>query len=165
MRASRRQGLCPCLPAVLLAALLIVGPASAAGTTPTRPAAPGCSVSVQDALFGVYDPSGPLPSNTIAQISVFCSGPTTLTILTGPSRTSGSSTDRRLRHRFRSDTLAYNLFQDAAYTRVWGDGAVGSPVSVNVTGRYTGQIFGQIYPGQDAWVGDYEDVVTITVLP
>ena len=127
-------------------------------------AAVGCSISVQDVLFGSYDASGPAPANTIAQYTIMCNGSAQLTVSIGPSRNGGGG-QRRMRHAFRSDTLGYNLFQDASYTRVWGDGAIGSPLSLGVTGRHTGHIFGQIFPGQDAWVGAYEDTVTITVLP
>ena len=146
-------------------ALLLPVTVLAADVAPTRGTSIGCSISVQDVLFGSYDPSSPAATNTIAQFLIVCTAPTLLTISIGSSRTSGSSSARRMRHGFRSETLAYNLFQDAAYTRVWGDGAVGTPLSASVSGRYAGQIFAQIFPGQDAWVGAYEDSVTITVLP
>jgi len=148
-----------------LSALLLSAVVGAADGTQLRGGAPGCSISVQDVLFGSYDPSSLLPSNTIAQFSVMCTGAATLTIAIGPSRTSGNSGGRRMRHGFRSETLAYNLYQDSALTRIWGDGAVGTPLTVNVAGRHAGRIFGQIFPGQDAWVGAYEDSVTVTVLP
>ena len=163
LRAAAPPALIPALLLTLLLAALPVRPAYAAGSAPS-PAA-RCSVSVQDVLFGTYDPSSAGPANTIGQFSVMCTGSAALTISIGPSRTSGSGADRRMRHRSRSDTLAYNLFMDSSFTRVWGDGAVGSPLAANVTGRYVGQIFGQIFARQDAWVGDYEDTVTITVLP
>lgn len=147
----------------MLALISLAGPYRAMAATPVLTAS--CSFSVQNILFGAYDPSAPVPLNTIAQFSVNCNGPSSLTLSIGASHTGGSGASRQMRHLLRSETLAYNLFQDSSYTRAWGDGAIGSALVVSVAGRYTGQIFGQIFAGQDSWVGDYEDTVTITVLP
>ena len=116
-------------------------------------------------LFGSYDPSSAVATNSIGQFSVNCTGTAILSISLGPSRTTGNIADRRMRHRSRGDTLVYNLYLDAARTRLWGGSAVGNSLDITVTGHYFGQIFGQIMAGQDAWVGEYDDTVTITVLP
>lgn len=145
--------------------LLFLGQGTAMSAGPLSASPSRCSISVQDLLFGSYDPSSTISSNTVGQFSVNCTGTARLSISVGPSRTTGSISDRRMRHRSRTDTIAYNLFLDPAHNRLWGDSAVGSPLNITVTGRYSGQIFGQMLAGQDAWVGDYDDTVTITVLP
>jgi spore coat protein U-like protein len=62
--------------------------------------------------------------------------------------------------------LQYNLYQDAALTKVFGDGT-------GATFHHGPQIlpifptkvsfYGFIPPSQNAWVGDYTDDVTITM--
>lgn len=85
-----------------------------------------------------------------------------ITLSTGSS---GTFTPRALANG--SDQLAYNLYEDAALTSIWGDGTGGSnfyfiknphpqkPVSLT--------IYGRIPPLQDVAVGTYSDTVIVTV--
>jgi spore coat protein U-like protein len=62
--------------------------------------------------------------------------------------------------------LAYKIFEDAARTRVWGDGTVGTVVST-LTGTGAPQTltaFGVISEGQAPAVGFYTDTVTVAVV-
>lgn len=128
-------------------------------------AAAQCSISVQSILFGDFDPSSAAPTRTIAQFTLFCIQPTSVTISLGASQVTGKVGDRQMRHDFRDATLAYNLYQDPSATIVWGDGAGAPPLQAHVEATYVGRIYGEIYPQPDAWVGDYSDTILLTVLP
>lgn len=124
-----------------------------------------CSLSAQDIVFGGYDASSPNAGSLISELTLNCATPANISIQIGPSRTSGSTGDRRMRHRTRADTLGYNLFLDASRTRLWGDGARGAPLDMRVERQATVRLYGEIPAGQQVWVGEYEDTVTVTVLP
>ena len=73
-------------------------------------------------------------------------------------------------------TLNYNLYLDAAYTEVWGDGTGGSVVDTvtltrngngngngNKQANATATIYGSVAALQDATPGTYTDTITVTV--
>jgi spore coat protein U-like protein len=66
-----------------------------------------------------------------------------------------------------SDFLDYNLFRDNGRTSIWGDGTGGSSsqfilfLIANTPRILT--VYGRIPPGQDVSVGQYSDVLTVTV--
>lgn len=128
-----------------------------------------CAITVQSIVFGNVDPSLTVPARTISEYTITCAEPATLTIALGPSLVTGRVTDRRLRHAYRQATLSYNLYQDASATQVWGDGAGAAPapmqVQVAAKTTFSGRIFAEIFPQPDAWIGDYNDSVVMTVLP
>jgi spore coat protein U-like protein len=129
-------------------------------------AANACSISVQDMVFDAYDPSSKLPLDSVAEVAIDCTRPVPVTLQLGPSRVTGSVADRRMRHLSRSaEALGYNLFSDPSRTRVWGDGARGSASALHIERRGVVRIYGRIFPGQEPWVGTYEDAVSITILP
>jgi len=61
--------------------------------------------------------------------------------------------------------LAYNLFLDATRLTIWGDGSAGTGT---VSGVGTGAnintpVYGRIAARQNAFVGTYSDVITVTI--
>jgi spore coat protein U-like protein len=66
-----------------------------------------------------------------------------------------------------SNYLQYNLYKDAAYAQVWGDGTGGTVTLANTnSGSGTGPthtIYGRIPAGQDLPVGTYTDSIVITI--
>lgn len=124
-----------------------------------------CTVSVQDMLFGNYDPSSPVAVTSTAEYTVDCRSPVMLSIEIGSGNSSGSVMDRRMQHEQKKDVLSYNLYTDSSMTMVWGEGA-GSKSVVRQADRHTsGVIYGRIRPGQDVYTGNYSDSVRLTVLP
>lgn len=136
-----------------------------------------CAVSATGAAFGTYDPLSAAPSVTTATVTMSC------TLLSPPAAfipysiglstgSSGSYAARQLvNSSVPAERIAYNLYRNAAYTQVWGDGSGGT---VTVTGllrvrpaRPTDSnmhtVYGRAAGGQDVRVGNYADVITVTV--
>ncbi len=75
---------------------------------------------------------------------------------------------RRMRNAA-GNTIAYDLYQDAAYTRLWGDANYGNTLpagsALNATGTGQNQVFtvyGQLQ-NPPTQVGSFTDTVTVTV--
>ena len=62
-----------------------------------------------------------------------------------------------------TDFLSYNLFKNATYSSIWGDGADGNlPASgTGVKGSTNFNVYGNIPGGQNIQVGSYTDSVTV----
>lgn len=123
--------------------------------------------SVRPMYFGVYDPQSASPVVSSTVIRLDCKGVNVVSVLSaGPSATSGSITDRRMRDSGSGDQLAYNLFHDARGSVLFGDGTGGGSSIVSIiSGVAEVEVFGIIPAEQDVQVGEYSDSVTITVLP
>jgi spore coat protein U-like protein len=127
-----------------------------------------CTVSTNPINFGTYDVFQPLPADSNGTISVIC---TTVTLIArvdiGPSPNSGGFNPRRMKLLTGPDFLDYNLFRDNGRTSIWGDGTGGSSsqfilfLIANTPRILT--VYGRIPPGQDVSVGQYSDVLTVTV--
>ncbi len=110
--------------------------------------------------FGTYDTLSPAPLDGVGTISYRCTPPRpTVQISTGSS---GSYSARTMRSG--AATLRYNLYVDAARSRVWGDGSAGtftdSPNPGNVTRSIP--VYGRIPPNQDAASGSYSDTILVS---
>jgi spore coat protein U-like protein len=66
-----------------------------------------------------------------------------------------------------ADTLAYNLYRDAARTSIWGDGSDGSssygPILPPSGTPVVVPIYGRIPARQNIRIGTYTDTVTVTI--
>ena len=70
-----------------------------------------------------------------------------------------------------TNKLNYNLFYDAAYTQIRGDGTGGSTTGgasftltkADPTQSTTSTIYGRIPSGQDVAAGSYTDTIIVTV--
>jgi spore coat protein U-like protein len=133
-------------------------------TTATFPVRSGvggtCSVSGSSLAFGSYLPDQNLDSSV--GVTVNCTSGTNYQVglgsgnnISGPTRRMSSA----------QNFLNYFLFQDSARTIAWGNGsALGSKRSGTGTGSNQAlTVFGRIPSGQNARVGSYTDVLTITV--
>jgi spore coat protein U-like protein len=122
-----------------------------------------CSVDADDLNFGSYDASGDLTST--ADIDVRCSTgvPYTVSLSAGSS---GDFTTRTLEAG--ANTLAYNLYLDAAHSTVWDDTNVdtGMGLGMSIGNEITHTVHGLLpdtAANQDAPVGNYSDLITVTV--
>ncbi len=100
-------------------------------------AARTCTITVSGLAFGSYVPARPTPLDSAATIQVTCvgdpdPGQNGYTI----SIDGGNSGSAAARHMLSGgNQLNYNLYQDAAFTTVWGDGTSGgSTVTQNLPG-------------------------------
>jgi spore coat protein U-like protein len=144
--------------AVALALSLVSGAARATST---------CRfVATTPFSFGTYDTFNPAPTDSVASMTVLCTGVTTMppiVLQLGRGR-SGSFFPRAMTGLAYS--LSYNLFVDAARLTVWGDGSGGTttlPVSPQESQPYTVQVYGRIFPMQNVAAGLYADSVLVTV--
>jgi len=126
-----------------------------------------CTVTAGGVAFGIYDPTSPGPLPSSATIAVDCTvvngnNPVTIALSAGLS---GSFATRTMSSG--PDTLSYNLYLDAAYSQVWGDGTGGSVTDTrSVThGRpsFTATVYGLMPAAQSAGAGTYNDTITVTV--
>lgn len=128
-----------------------------------------CTVSASGVAFGIYDPTVAAATLSSGTVSVNCvvSGatghnPVTIAFDAGSS---GSFLSRTMLNG--TDSLNYNLYLDAAYTQVWGDG---TGVSVTDTqfvtpGKpaFTATVYGLIPALQTPGSGTFIDTITVTV--
>ena len=123
--------------------------------------------SVRPMYFGVYDSQSASPVVSSTVIRLDCKGVNVVSVLSaGPSSTSGSITDRRMRDSDSGEQLAYNLFHDARGTMLFGNGTSGgSSIVTVISGVAEVEVYGIIPAGQDVEIGEYSDTVTITVMP
>jgi spore coat protein U-like protein len=129
------------------------------------PARAACTVTTTPISLGVYDPFSAVPADSVGTVTFQCSGADrNITIMLGPGA-AASFNPRTLVGA--PDTLAYNLYQNAARTTVWGTGAGGTwfysnanpPNNQNVVLT----IFARIPPSQDVRAGLYADTVSVIV--
>lgn len=158
----RRRHVCP-----LVAAGVALLPLAAG-------AAVTCSVSATGPAFGVYNPLSATPTYANSTVQVTCTllsgGATTVNLVS--SYSTGSSGSFALRTMLSgANTLGYNLFYDAAYTQIRGNGTGGSQTggaTLNLspgtpTQSASGTIYGRIPAGQDVAAGSYADTIVVTI--
>jgi spore coat protein U-like protein len=126
--------------------------------TPSVHAA-GCSVSTVGLNFGNYDVFSTLDDDITGTISVNCQASTSYSI----SLSSGTGTYSARTLLSAGNLLNYNLYLDPTRLTIWGDGsaATGTVSDTGMTGIYT--VYGRIPARQNAVVGIYADIVTVTV--
>lgn len=157
-------------PLLLLGLLLgLAGPARAVCTLVCS-----CSVTTTTLAFGSYNPLAFGNTDSSGTVRVQCGGviglliPYEVTMSTGSS---GSYAIRKLK--FGAHTLDYNLYTDATYTAVLGDGTTGgtqkisSSVTLDLAGLSPPQIhwvYGRLAGRQlGAAPGAYSDSLTATL--
>jgi len=151
----------------LLAAGAALSPALAA-------AAVSCTASSTSTAFGVYNPLSATPTYANGNVQVTCTllsgGATTVTLVS--SYSTGSSGSYAMRTMLSgANKLNYNLFFDAAYTQIRGNGTGGSQTGgatlnltpTNPTQTASGTIYGRIPAGQDVAAGSYSDTIVVTI--
>lgn len=141
----------------------IVGAAVLAGSA--LPAGAACTVSATPVAFGPYDVFQATPSDSTGTITYRCGNNDKDIRITISPGSSGSFAPRTLRQG--AETLAYNLFSDAARTQVWGNGAGGtwSYYFHNPQNHrdIVLTVYGRVPAAQDAAVGSYGDTVVVTL--
>lgn len=162
------------LNATLAATALAAGMANAA-TTPasfqvTATVLSTCSATAATLPFGNYTPGGgTLAVNTA--ISVRCTKNTPYTISLNIGSTTGGTMGQRLMGSA-GNTLQYNLYKDAAFTTIFGDGSATSATSAGVgngvalANAVATTVYGQLpdnATNQSAVPGAYSDTISVTV--
>jgi spore coat protein U-like protein len=137
-------------------------------------AAATCSVSAVGPNFGTYTPLSAAPTLANGSVTATCtwtSGLATTVNIVSSYSTGSSGTFAMRTLRSGTNTLNYNLFFDAAFTQVRGDGTGGSQQggatltvsSGTRTASTTSVIYGRIPALQDPAAGTYADTIVITL--
>lgn len=137
------------------------------------PAVCSCTLVTTHVAFGTYNPLAFGNTDSTGTIKVDCGGvaglliPFNIAISTGNG---ASYANRRMKSG--ANQLAYNLYTDASYTSVWGDGSgasqlVSSGVTLDVAGLAPAQnfhVYGRI-PGRQLTTipGAYSDTISVTL--
>ena len=133
-----------------------------------------CTVSATGPIFGTYNPLSATPTYANGQVQATCTllsgSATTVSIVS--SYSTGASGTYTLRSMLSgANKLSYNLFFDAAYTEIRGDGTGGSQtggatLALTTSARTqttTSTIYGRIPAGQDVAAGAYADTIVVTI--
>jgi spore coat protein U-like protein len=158
-----------CVLALLLLMLAWAGPARAL----CIPALCTCTLATTNVAFGTYSPLAFGNTDTTGTVKVDCGGVVGLLIpfnIAISAGSSGSYANRQMKSG--SNALAYNLYTDASYTTVWGDGGsatqlISAGVTLDLLGLAPAQnfyIYGRI-PGRQLSVvpGVYSDTINVTL--
>ncbi len=129
--------------------------------------ADSCHVSTGAVAFGAYDTASAAPLDAIGSLDIHCSRKVhvVLSLSKGNGVGASFSAGRKMTRVGGSGTLTYNLYADAARTRVLGDGTGGS-VTLKVDGKNntTQSIWGRIAGGQHVTDnGNYADSVVASI--
>lgn len=120
---------------------------------------PSCSFTINPLNFGVYDGE---ENEQIANIAVTCTNGTEYSLGLGfGNNTLDGKYDRKMTSG--KNTIDYKLYQDKDMQRIWGNDLENS-----ISGRGTGseqiyRIYGLIPVDQPLLVGNYSDLVTISL--
>jgi spore coat protein U-like protein len=127
-----------------------------------------CSVSTTPIAFS-YDVFNTFRTDSTGSITVNCNNPEKkpiaimIAISTGGS---GIFTPRQMKTVTGTDSLNYNLYTDPSRATIWGDGTGASATVNSVVTRDTTLspiIYASIPPLQNVRVGNYSDLLVVTV--
>ncbi|HKJ04612.1 MAG TPA: spore coat U domain-containing protein [Geopsychrobacteraceae bacterium] len=149
---------------LLILCLVILLPASASAFK--------CNITVTGVAFGSYNALAPATTSTTGDIGVTCNikaknKAAPLSVSVSISAGQSGSFSQRFMTDASGSMLNYNLYMDAGGGTIWGDGTGGSSNRIeNVTQEspLNAKVYGRIPAGQNAPVGSYSDILTVTVL-
>lgn len=140
----------------------------------TAEAAASCNFSATGPAFGLYNPLNASPALANGSVTATCSwisgGSTNVTMIS--SYSPGNSGNYANRYMLAgTNRLYYNLYFDAAFTRIRGDGTGGSQTgsaSLRVSrgqpvATSTSVIYGRIPARQSPNPGTYTDTILVTI--
>jgi spore coat protein U-like protein len=127
---------------------------------------PGCTVSAQTLDFGT---AGVIAGNrdAAATLSIVCTRNAAYKIALGPGLNDGGAGVNARKMKSGAATIAYQLYQDAGRSMVWGDTLSGVGANVRSdTGNGLTQsqtVYGRVPPQTTPSPGTYTDTVVVTV--
>ena len=142
----------------------LLAPALLLGAAP----AGACTISVTSVAFGSYNPQSPANDDSAGNIALDCPANVQSPVVAIEAGLSGSIAARAMRNG--SFQLNYNLYSDATRLILWGNGVVGSTITLSGGQISQGDrlfsrtIYGRIPPGQNVGAGTYSDTLVVTVI-
>jgi len=124
-----------------------------------------CTVDSSVVAFGSFSPLANDTVDSTGNISVTCLESMSYTIALSTGR-SGTYSPRSMADG--GNNLEYNLYTNAGYSQIWGDGTGGSSIvggGPTLLGTRDHAIYGRIPISiqRDAKVGTYSDHITVTI--
>ena len=123
-----------------------------------------CTVSTTGASFGTYDVFNTSANASTGTITYRCGNSDKDILITLSKGSSSTFTTRTLTNG--TEVLEYNLYRDATFSSIWGDGTSG-------TATYTLRnppnqdviltVYGRVPALQDVATGSYADAVIVTI--
>lgn len=125
-----------------------------------------CSITAVPLNFGSYLPNDPVPLDISGSVDVDCRGRRGTFVITIGAGSSNDFGQRLMQSG--TDALAYNVYLDAARSRVWGDGTAGTSTFslFRPSGRLRQSfpVYGRVFAGQDVDPGVYSDNLLVTII-
>ena len=132
----------------------------------TEASAQNCRIAAVPLNFGSYLPNDPGPLDVSGSVDVDCRGVRGTFVITIGAGSSNDFGQRLLQSG--TDALAYNIYLDAARSRVWGDATAGTSVFslFRPSGRLRQSfpVYGRLFAGQDVDPGTYSDNLLVTII-
>jgi spore coat protein U-like protein len=124
----------------------------------------GCTISTSGLSFGAYSTFSAAPLASTATVNYQCA----LAILVRVELSTGSAggfAPRRMTSG--ASTLDYNLFLDAGYSTIWGNGSAGTGRLSHIVVAlfpHVATVYGRAPGLQDVPAGTYSDTVTASII-
>jgi len=123
-----------------------------------------CTINTTDLVF---PPQGLLTQAVTgnAQVTVRCTNNNAFSVALNGGSVANNVSARKMKHATAADTVGYQLYQDANYATVWGDGVTGG-TPLNRTGTGANQVFtvyGRVPVQTTPRPGSYKDTVLVTI--
>jgi spore coat protein U-like protein len=144
-----------------LLALVVFGATWFAGEAPAC-AQLGCTISTSPVSFGTYNVFSTTATASTGTVTYWCAWAWTVSVYLGKGTAGTNMPSRQMAGG--ANRLSYNLYLDAAHTRIWGDPTPNSYSASRVW--FSGDtltVYGLIPPLQDVATGSYSDSVTASV--
>jgi spore coat protein U-like protein len=123
-----------------------------------------CTIGTTPVAFGDYNVLSATPKTTRGSVTYQCT--LGVNIIVTLSRGSSSTFNpRTLRNG--AEVLNYNLYREAAFQTIWGDGTGGTQTCTalaTVLFPTTVTVYGQLPAGQNVAAGSYSDSVVATII-
>ena len=123
----------------------------------------GCTIGATPVAFGSYDVLASSPVDSTGTVTYECV--VGIQIVVTLSRGSSSTfTPRTMTSG--AETLAYNVYLDAARTAIWGDGTGGTSTysATTILLPVTVTVYGRVPASQNVAAGGYADTIVATII-
>ncbi|HCF1760146.1 spore coat U domain-containing protein [Pseudomonas aeruginosa] len=115
-------------------------------------------------LSNLASPVNVASSSRAGSIVLTCTPGMTVSVALDYGVNGGSSSQRYLKLVSGNETLAYQLYQDAAYSQIWGNGALARTIANFPASPQTYTVYARLFAvGSLPSAGNYRDTVTVTL--
>jgi spore coat protein U-like protein len=123
-----------------------------------------CTISTTPVAFGDYNVLSATPNTTTGTVTYQCTLGVNI-IVTLSRGSSATFAPRTMKNG--SEVLNYNLYREAAFQTIWGDGTGGTQTytaAATVLFPTNVTVYAQLPAGQDVAAGGYSDAVVATII-